>query len=157
MALGFLWGSMRTAGLSRVPGAYTDNAQMWAYMQFLLFGTFAAAAAAALLKAMSPASRPVAVLMALVAAFASVVAIYGVLAVIAVLAGSGLVYEGAAVPILLVVAAISLALYWGIVRRAGVGMAGSLLGLAVALTFAPLFFVGAFAFCAVFTPNIRCF
>jgi hypothetical protein len=157
LSLAFLWGSMRTAGLSRVPGAYTDSVQAWAYFQLLLSGTFGAAALVALLKALYPASKAVAVLAGLAAALASVVSIYGVLGAIAILTGWVSAYQGLAVLILLVVAAISGALYWWIVHRAGVGVAGSLPGLLVALTFAPLFFIGAFVFCAVFTPHIRCF
>ena len=157
LSAAFLWGSMRTAELSRVPGAYTDNVQLWAYFQLLLCATFGAAAVVALLKALYPASKPVAVLAGLVAAFASVVSIYGVLGLIAILTGWVNANQAMAVLILLVVATISGALYWWIVHRAGVGMAGSLLGLLAALAFAPLFFIGAFVFCAVFTPHIRCF
>jgi len=157
LSLAFLWGSMQTAGLSRMPGAYTDNVQMWAYFQFLLGGTFAAASVVALLKALGPASKLVAVLTALVAGFAAVVALYGLLAAIAVLAGADQhLYQGAAVPILVGVAAIAGALYWWIVQRAGVGIAGALPGLLLVLTYTPSFFLGAILFCGLFTPNIRC-
>jgi hypothetical protein len=157
LSLAFLWGSIHTASLSRVPGAYTDNVQMWAYFQFLLFGTFAAGSVAALLKALSPASKLVAVLIALVAAFAAVVALYGLLAAIAVVAGGDqLAYQGFAVPILVVVAAISGVLYWWLVQRAGVGIAGALPGLLLVLAYSPSFFLGAIFFCGFFTPNIRC-
>lgn len=155
LSLAFLWGSMRTAGLASVPGAYTDTVAGWAYFQFLFSLAFGGAAVVFLLKSLSLAIKAVTLLTGLTAAFASLVAILGLLFAIAAIVGRD-IYAGFALPILLAVAAASIAIYWRIVRRGGVGMAVSLGGLIVALAFTPLFAIGPFVFCGVFTPNIRC-
>ena len=155
LSLAFLWGSLRTAGLASTSAAYTDNVRMWAYFQFLFSLAFGGSAVVFLLKSLNVAIKAVTVLTGLTAAFASLVTIIGLLFAIVVIVGRD-IFAGIALPLQLAVAAASIAIYWRIVRGGGVGMAGSWGGLIVVLTFTPLFVVGMFVYCGVFTPSIRC-
>ena len=130
------------------------STQALAYFLFLGSGVCGTSAFLLFIKSRSVANKFVTWSIALTAAFAVFVGTFGM--DIAVIARVGTQSsQRNAWPITIAVTAVTMFLYWWIVRRGGVGLLGSLAGLIVICTFVPAFFVvGPILYCHAFTPTL---